>query len=73
MFRKKKKNLFGEQIEVRCEYCANSSDYDGATVCKLNRFRNPDGSCRRFAYDPLKRAPMQLPPLKPHSADEFKL
>jgi hypothetical protein len=73
MIGKKKIKLFGNQIEVKCEYCTNSSDYDGASVCKLNRNLSPDGNCRRFVYDPLKRAPIHLPPLKPHDADEFKI
>jgi hypothetical protein len=73
MKEKKKQKLFGNQIEVKCEYCVNSSDYDGASVCKLKLCLNPDGNCRRFTYDPLKRAPAHLPPLKPHDADEFKL
>jgi hypothetical protein len=73
MFGKKKSKLFGNEIEIKCEYCRNSSDYDGASICKLNRYRDPDGSCRRFAYDPLKRVPQNLPPLKSYSADEFEL
>jgi len=73
MLGKKATKLFGNQVEINCEYCSNSSDYDGASVCKLNLCLKPDGGCRRFAYDPLKRAPMHLPPLKPHDADEFKL
>ncbi len=73
MFGKKKTKLFGSEIEIKCEYCQNGSDYDGASVCRLKRNRNPDGSCRRFVYDPLKRIPQNLPPLKSHDAEEFKL
>ena len=73
MFKKKKTKLFGNDVEVNCDYCINSSDFDGASLCKLGCCLNPDGSCRRFAYEPLKRAPKVLPPLKLYDADEFKL
>ncbi len=73
MIGKKKAKLFGNQIEVKCEYCINSSDFDGASVCRLHRYLLPDGTCRRFAYDPLKRSPVNLPPLRAHDSEEFKL
>ena len=73
MIGKKKTKLFGNQIEVNCEYCVNSYDYDGANVCRLNCYLQPDGNCSRFMYDPLRRAPRNPPPLETHDADEFKL
>ena len=73
MIGKKKAKLFGNHIDVKCEYCKNSSDYDGASVCKLNRSLLPDGTCPRFTYDPLRRAPQNLPPLGLHDPEEFKL
>lgn len=73
MFGKKKEKLFGNHVEIECKYCVNSSDFDGASICKIGLYLEPDGSCRRFVYDPLKRTPQNLPPLKAHSADEFKL
>lgn len=71
--RKKSQDLFGKNIAVKCEYCINSSDFDGAQICKIGRYLQPDGSCPRFVYDPLKRTPRNLPPLKPHDAEEFEL
>ena len=53
LFHKRKKNYFDEEIEVSCQYCRYGSDFDGAAVCRLGRSRNPDGSCRKFQYDPL--------------------
>ena len=29
------KQFFRKDIEVRCEYCIHSSDFDGACVCQL--------------------------------------
>lgn len=73
MFGKQKGKFFGNNIQIECKYCTKSSDYDGASVCKLGRYLEPDGSCRHFVYDPLKRTPLNVPPLKAHSEDEFKL
>lgn len=72
-FGKKKNKLFGNDIETNCRYCENSSDFDGADVCKLGRYLEPDGTCKKFVYDPLKRTPINLPPLKSYNEDEFKL
>lgn len=72
-FRKKKQELFGKNIAVNCAYCANSTELDGTAVCNLGRQLQPDGNCPRFSYDPLRRTPRNLPPLKPHDAEEFKL
>lgn len=73
MFGRKKTKLFGNHIEVKCEYCESGSEDDGASVCKLNCTPEPDGSCPRFSYDPLKRAPKNSPVLRPHDVEEFKL
>jgi hypothetical protein len=67
LFGKKKKKLFGDGIEPRCEYCANFSEK--GSCC----FGEKDPSCGRFQYDPLKRTPVCPPPLKKHSPDEFTL
>lgn len=72
-FKKNKDKLFGNDIEINCQYCENSNDFDGADVCKLGRYLEPDGTCKKFVYDPLKRTPTKLPPLKQYSADDFKL
>lgn len=72
-FRKKKRALFGKNMEVSCAYCANGTERGGAAVCRLNRCPAADGGCPRFSYDPLKRTPRNLPPLKPHDPEEFKL
>lgn len=73
MLKKIKQKLFGNDVEIKCEYCRNSSDFDGSAACSLGRELEPDGNCRKFEYDPLKREPVSLPPLKQHDPDEFKL
>ena len=67
------KKFFRSDIEVRCEYCAHSSDFDGACVCQLGKYRTPEGVCRSFSYDPLKRTPQNLPPLREYNPEDFKL
>lgn len=66
MFGKKKKKLFGNEIEPDCGYC--SSCREGS--CTLGR---PAGPCADFQYDPLKRTPKSTPELKTHDPEEFKL
>lgn len=73
LFHKRKKNYFDEEIEVSCQYCRYGFDFDGAAVCRLGRSRNPDGSCRKFQYDPLKRQPYAPPPLREFDPEDFKL
>jgi hypothetical protein len=71
MFGKKKEPLFGDHIEIKCEYCANGRE--AGEACRLNLRPEADGTCRRFAYDPLRRSPKTFPPMRPHDAEEFKL
>lgn len=73
MFGKKKEPLFGDHIEIKCEYCANGRETGESDACRLNLCPELDGTCRRFTYDPLKRSPRTFPPMRPHDAEEFKL
>ena len=73
LFHRKKKDYFGDKIETDCAYCRFGSDFDGAVVCKVGLDLEPDGSCRKFSYDPLKRKPFAPPPLREYDPDDFKL
>ena len=68
-FKKSKKNLlFGKNIEKDCSYCRYNSGKDDI-ICK-----NYTGDiCKQYEYDPLKRTPKSLPPLKQYSTDDFSL
>lgn len=66
MFWKKKKKLFGNEVEPDCAYCANSS----GETCTLDSTQRP---CEHFHYDPLKRTPDAAPLLKHYNENEFKL
>ena len=50
--------LFRKDIEKRCAYCAFGNQINGGeVVCEKRGVVPAGGSCRRFAYDPLKRVP----------------
>ena len=65
----------GKDVSPKCEYCIYSiKTKDESTVlCKHKGITAPDGSCKKFAYDPLKRVPQHPASLPSFSADEFKL
>ncbi len=70
------KKLFGSDIEPKCEYCAKcvlTADKKTA-LCERKGFTAPDGSCRKFEYDPLKRTPRaKQPPLPEFKDEDFSL
>ena len=58
--------LFRKDIEPCCAYCAHSAPVDDeSVVCAKKGVMKIWGKCRRFVYDPLKRAPEA--PAKPAS------
>jgi len=61
--------------DARCAYCMNARiPKDGTVVlCKYKGITEPDSSCRKFKYDPLKRVPTKLKLSSDFSEDEFKL
>ena len=69
----KKKSYFNEHIDVSCGYCKHGSEFDGAVVCKLGRLLSVDCTCKYFDYDPLKRQPAAMSPLKSFDPNDFKL
>lgn len=75
VFRKKrKKALFGANIEPNCSYCRHNSGKEGKTLCSL-RLEMKEGKCRKYWYDPLMREPRSTPPLRAaqYSEEDFKL
>ena len=50
--------LFRKDIDPRCLYCKHGSVLSETEVaCVKKGVMPPEGHCRRFAYDPLKRIP----------------
>ena len=48
-----------ENIEIFCKYCERATPLvvDGKLVCSKMGVVSEDYKCRKFVYDPLKRAP----------------
>ncbi|MFI3325475.1 MAG: hypothetical protein R3Y35_04795 [Clostridia bacterium] len=69
-FKKKKKAVFGENIEPRCEYCRFNLKDNYEVACP---YKKDDNVCKKYVYDPLKRSPMPKPKLKNYSPNDFSL
>ena len=68
--------LFNKKIEPCCAYCANGSRISETEVACLKRgVVSAGGSCRKFAYDPLKRVPSRPAPVdtEKFTAEDFEL
>ena len=52
-----------DSIEAFCKYCELASPLsgDGMMLCKKYGVVHADYRCRKFSYDPLKRAPRIQP------------
>lgn len=75
LFRKKKKPLFGADIEPECGYCRRNGAKQGdSPFCTLG-LTPKNGKCKKYEYDPLRREPRPAPPLRAdrYSEEDFKL
>ena len=69
----KRKKLFGNNVEPRCEYCRFiMTNRDGSVSCAY-KSETADSPCQRYVYDPLKREPRTAPSLPSFTPDDFKL
>lgn len=64
--------IFEDYVPAMCKYCAKSSRSGEKLMCGKKEV-SPDGSCRRYSYDPLRRVPRQQPRLKEYSQSDFKI
>ena len=69
MLFRKKKAVFGGNIEQDCLYCRYNSG-DDEVICPRKPKR---GKCRKYEYDPTKRMPKIQPALRKYSKDDFSL
>ncbi len=74
MFGRKKKALFGGDIEQSCAYChRNGGKPGGPPICTL-RLSPKKGKCKKYEYDPLMREPKTAPSLSGgYDPEDFKL
>lgn len=71
-FRKKKKldPLFGARVEPQCLYCTRY--HEGLKKCLVG-LEPKDGQCKKYQYDPLRRAPRPQPKPEKQDPEDFKL
>ena len=72
-FRKKKQDFFDENREADCACCRHGNGKEESPACLLGLSHEPGENCRKFEYDPLKRQPAAMPPLKSFDPNDFKL
>ncbi len=61
--KKKKKALFGGNIEPNCAYCQHNSGKNGEIICALHQPSQGE-VCKKYQYDPLQREPKVAPGLR---------
>ena len=54
--------IFNKKITPACKYCQHSVmlSFNNEILCKKRGFNSPDGSCRHYKYDALKREPNRI-------------
>ena len=67
--------LFGKKISPACAHCAESfvNPDAGALLCLRGGAVDPDHSCKKYRYDPLKRVPARPIPLGNYDKSDFEL
>ncbi len=68
-----KKLINGKDHPASCIYCESGRLAPGgvSVLCVRKGIVKPDGKCRKFKYDPLKREP-KVPPVPPKAdASDF--
>ena len=70
-----RKNLFDKNIEPMCRYCDNSTMLDDSRflICTNRGVVETDYSCKKFKYNPLKRAPKPEHKLQQFNKEDFEL
>ncbi|MBQ4128418.1 MAG: hypothetical protein IJD68_01440 [Ruminococcus sp.] len=66
----RKVKLFGNNIEVSCDYCSHSKIVNDHQFCTVNRVLKK-GKCKKFLYNPIMREPKRQKNLQKFSADDF--
>lgn len=71
----KKKLLNRNQYEAVCRICRHGrlAPDSESVLCIKKGIVDPDGKCRRYEYDPLKRIPKKAPKIESADPSEFEL
>ncbi len=69
------KSLYSKEIPPACKYCQNGTPAPATDeiLCRRKGVVPPDGYCRRYRYDILKRTPNAAPPLPAFTDEDFSL
>lgn len=70
-----KNSLFSSEISPACRYCKYGFiTRDGKSVlCEKKGVSDPDASCRKYRYAPLKRVPKRPNALPKFDKSDFEL
>ena len=66
------KKLFGNNIEVSCDYCERAKVINNEPICTMNKSIEA-GKCIYFVYNPLLRIPRTMPNLPLFDPKDFEL
>ena len=69
-----KSKLFNKNAyEAVCRNCKNGrlSPEGESVLCVKKGIVDPDGKCRRYSYDPLKRVPRRMPTVREVDPEDF--
>lgn len=71
----KSKLLNKNAYESVCRNCRHGrlSPEGGSVLCVKKGITDPDGTCRRYSYDPLKRIPRKPLSVSPANPEDFDL
>lgn len=64
--------LFGNNIEVKCEYCSNSANAQSGYICTVKKSIK-NGKCRKFKYNPTLRIPESSPEMQKFRKEDFEI
>lgn len=70
-----KKALYGSDISPKCIYCMRGRAVQGSNeiLCREMGVMQPDSCCKKFKYDPLKRAPRTLKITSDFKPEDFSI
>lgn len=68
-------SVFNKKITPACKYCRYSTQlsFGSEILCSKRGFNDPDGSCRQYKYDALKRDPSRVYIDNNYSKEDFEI
>lgn len=68
-------SIFNKKIAPACKYCRYSTQlsFGSEVLCVKRGYNEPDGSCRHYKYDALKRQPARIDLNNELSKEDFEI